>query len=478
MIDFQNIEKYRENNRIEAKRALGGLPNSIWETYSAFANTLGGIILLGVEEHADKSLHPFNLPDPEMLIQDFWEIIRNTNKVSSVVLSERDVTVENINGRRIVAIRIPRAARSDKPVFIDGDPYSGSYRRNGEGDYRCTQEEVLSMMRDAAVKTQDMTVLEDTGLDALSTDSIRQYRRHMMTSRPEHVWEASPDAEFLCKLGAAGIGRDGGIHPTSAGLLMFGYEREIIRKYPAYSLEYREYTDSDTRWSERILSSSGDWSGNIFDFYCRVHPLLIRHIHPRTEGLPVRKALREALANCLINADYYGRNGLTVVKRPASVILSNPGGFRIDVEDAKSGGISDPRNGTLIKMFSLIDASERVGSGIPNIFSVWRKQGWPAPVIAENFDPDRITLSLPIGESNDPKATIKSNDKTTKAKSNIQKQAIINYLTEKVTAKTSDISALLGVKDTRARRLLAEMVAEETLVTEGETRTRVYRLKA
>ena len=69
MIDFSKIEQYRENNRIEAKKSLGGLPKSIWETYSAFANTHGGIILLGVEEWADKSLHTVDLPDPDRLIK-------------------------------------------------------------------------------------------------------------------------------------------------------------------------------------------------------------------------------------------------------------------------------------------------------------------------------------------------------------------------------------------------------------------------
>ena len=88
MIDLNNIQKYQENNRIEAKKAMGGLPHSLWETYSAFANTMGGVILLGVEERKDKSLHPVDLPDPQKLVEEFW---LGFPRRWTCILSERDV---------------------------------------------------------------------------------------------------------------------------------------------------------------------------------------------------------------------------------------------------------------------------------------------------------------------------------------------------------------------------------------------------
>ena len=137
MIDLNNLEKYRENNRIEAKKALGGLPHSIWETYSAFANTLGGIILLGVEEYKDKTLHTVDLPDPEKLVKEFWDMVNNPNKASVNILSSKDVTIETVGGDHIVVIQIPRADRTYKPVYVDGNPLN-SNRRKGEGEYKCS----------------------------------------------------------------------------------------------------------------------------------------------------------------------------------------------------------------------------------------------------------------------------------------------------------------------------------------------------
>ncbi len=150
MIHFENIEQYKENNRIEAKKAVGGLPHSIWETYSAFANTMGGIILLGVEEYRDKTFHTVKLPDPEALIEDFLVLLNDPKKVNRNILSETDITIEEADGKKLVAIRVPRAKREERPIYIDGDPMTGTYRRNGDGDYRVTPEELHTMMREAS----------------------------------------------------------------------------------------------------------------------------------------------------------------------------------------------------------------------------------------------------------------------------------------------------------------------------------------
>jgi len=183
MLDFNNLQKYRENNRFEAKKALGGLPKSIWETYSAFANTHGGIILLGVEELSDKSLYAVDLPDPERLIKEFWDTINNPNKASINILSSKDVFIQEVEGKRIVVINVPRAERSYKPVYVEGNPLC-TYRRNGEGDYRCTKEEYQAMVRDASTKSQDMLVLKEMDLTVFNKESVRSYRQRMRLSVP------------------------------------------------------------------------------------------------------------------------------------------------------------------------------------------------------------------------------------------------------------------------------------------------------
>lgn len=486
MIDFSDIERYKENNRIEAKKALGGLPKSIWETYSAFANTMGGVILLGVEEYKDKSLHPVDLPDPEKMVREFWDIINNSGKVSVNILSEKNVTIYGINGKHIIGITVPRAQRYDKPVFIDNNPFTGTYRRNGEGDYRCFREEVQAMMRDANVKTQDMAVLENMGLDVFDYDSIHHYRICMKKQCPGHVWEKLEDTEFLHKLGAVDKGETGELHPTAAGLLMFGYEPEIRKEYPDFFLDYQEQLEMDASCTDRIVSMADDWSGNIFDFYCGVYHKLVGDVKipfrmemgEREDETPVHCALREALLNCIINADYYGLGGIVIMKKGKKITMSNPGGFRIDIEAAKSGGVSDPRNAALIKMFNHINISECIGSGIPNIYNTWKQQGWSEPLITESFSPERITLSLMMEKSKRTRRVVKIDNKKVAIKKAAQKNAIIEYLTLNVSAKSSELAAFLELKPSIIKGILKELVKEDIIVAEGNNKDKVYKLKA
>ena len=146
MLDFENLGNYRENNRIEAKQALGGLPESIWETYSAFANADGGIILLGVEELPDKALHAMDLLDPQWIIDDFLAILNDSAQVSTNIQTEEDIQIHTVDGKHIIAITVPKADARCRPVYVGGDIMRGTYRRNGEGDYRCSPEEIEAML--------------------------------------------------------------------------------------------------------------------------------------------------------------------------------------------------------------------------------------------------------------------------------------------------------------------------------------------
>jgi len=527
MSDFEHIEKYKENNRIEAKKAFGGLPNSIWETYSAFANTLGGCILLGVIEKEGKTFEAVGISDADKLIKDFWNVINNPKKVSVNLLSDKDVFAQSVGDKTIVLINVPRADRNYRPVYIDGNPLN-TYRRNGDGDYKCTKEEYQTMVRDASVKTQDMLLLSEMDLGVLNMESVHGYRQRMKYSRPGHVWEQLADDEFLQKIGAAGIGEDGKKHPTAAGLLMFGNEYDIVREYNNYFLDYQEQYDPDNRWTDRIISSSGDWSGNVYDFYFRIYNKLRQDIKTpfkldgitRVDDTPVHLALREALANCLVNADYYGSRGVIIIKKPDVIMLANPGNSRVDLDAVISGGISDPRNSAILKMFNFIDIGERAGSGIPNIFRVWKEQKWNAPIISETYEPDRVTLTLPlspvknvdksaikenIADENNKKSAInrlspkniadigdknKIGDKKSAIKENIAdennkksainqkiKERIISFLKEHSEGKTPEIAEYVGLKASRTRDYIKELIDDGAIEAFGGRKNRTYCLK-
>lgn len=210
------------------------------------------------------------------------------------------------------------------------------------------------------------------------------------------------------KIGAAGRGTDCEIHPTAAGLLFFGDFISIVNEFPNFFLDYREHLLADERWSDRVCSGDATWSGNIFDFYFRIINRLLSDVKvpfqlkdglTRINETTVHKALREALANALIHSDYNGRRGIVIEKSFRHISIKNPGIFRLNIEDAINGGVSDARNPRIFNMFNLIDIGERSGCGLCNLYNIWEDNNFPQPELLEEFNPDRTSLVLDFSTS-------------------------------------------------------------------------------
>lgn len=157
------------------------------------------------------------------------------------------------------------------------------------------------------------------------------------------------------------------------------------------------------------------------------------------------------------------------------------------------GGISDPRNKALMKMFNMIGIGERAGSGVPDIYSVWESQGWRAPQVIEEYAPDRTILRLSFIEAKaekgasksaendlmkngDKKSAIKIGDKKS-AKTGERLRQILQCMEAGLEYPADSIAENVGLKASRTRELLKMLVDEDKIEVLGENRNRRYRKK-
>ena len=405
--DILRAAQIGETTDWEFKSARGGFPGGFWDTYSAMANSEGGIVVLGVREGGGKAQLDGLSPEQVARYQKtLWDGLNNRGQVSLNLLTPSDVGIVEAGKARLLVIRIPRAARAQRPVHLGGNPLGNTYRRQHEGDYRCSDAEVRRMLADADPTPADHRILPNFAPADLDAASLTQYRQRLRAAKGDHPWLALENQALLERLGGWRQDRASGTSGlTLAGLLMFGKHQAIRdpEAAPEFFVDYREKLDPGTRWSDRLYPD-GTWEANLFQFYQRAWPKVSAALPVpfqleggvRRDETPVHEALREAFVNALIHADYAVPGGIVLERQADRFVMENPGTLLVSLEQYHRGGVSECRNKALQQMFLLIGGGERAGSGADKIRAGWRSQHWRAPLIVTQHQPDRVRLTLPM----------------------------------------------------------------------------------
>ena len=397
-----------ESSELEFKSSKGGFPGSFWETYSSFANTQGGYIVLGVKQTDDGfRVDGLDKAAIEQRKKALWDGLNNRQKVSVNILTEKDVHEFETNDGYLLLIEVPKADFRNRPVYINNDS-ANTYKRNHEGDYPCSDIEIRRMYAESNIIEcpMDSKILDDFSFEKdLDLEAFYKYRQEFSNLHRSHPWSSVSDWEFLEKLG--GVREDRKTKQkglTLAGMLMFGKYLSITDNYccPSFFPDYRETdSNSERRWVDRMYYD-GTWEVNLYNFYSRVYNKLTNSIpRPfalkdgiRIEDSPIHVAIREAFVNCLIHCDYTQNSNLTVINEGSRYVFTNPGSMLVSMSQYRLGGESVCRNKALQTMFTLIGAAERAGSGADKIWSGWKASNFRNPFLHQ-LD-NKVILELPF----------------------------------------------------------------------------------
>ena len=187
-----------ETDDLEFKSAAGGFPGNFWDTYSAFANSEGGTIILGVAEKKGKFFLD-TLSDEQIVkyTKDFWNNVNSRTTISCNLMKSDDLKVVEYKGHR------------------------------------------------------------NYSMEDLDKETINQYRQLFKIAKPSHPWTSLSDMDFLKKIGAYRKNRETKEEGfTVAGLLMFGKYESIIDNEccPDLFPDYQEKLSDNPqiRWTNRI----------------------------------------------------------------------------------------------------------------------------------------------------------------------------------------------------------------------------------
>lgn len=358
----------------EVKEATGGLPKSMWETVSAFSNTAGGWIILGVKEVKVKSVSTYEIigiEKPEKMEQDVISVLRSVSKFNVPILATAHLFY--VEDKPIIAFHIPVSA--NKPVYF-GNNLNNTFIRVGSGDQRATDIEIEILMREKTFGMKSEMEVDGTGFGDINAQSLHTYRRRIKDYNPDFRYNDLDDEQFCIKTGILSRGK-----LTYGGLLMLGKGETVQQYVPHFWIDYIEipgttYSDADCRYTYRMPEQENIWE------YFKVllqrlrlyvdNPFMAGPDGFSPEDNSQLYCLREGLVNLLAHADYFSPMHSTIRVFNDRIEFQNPGRFAVRISDKPGKVKSVPRNPNIIAFFRFARQGENAGYGIDKIMK-WTK---------------------------------------------------------------------------------------------------------
>jgi len=392
---------------IEYKEATSDVPKRIYKTVSAFANTVGGWIVFGIQEK-DGQFTIKGVANADEMQGSFINTLRQKGKFSCAVSFKEDVLTDEAG--TLLVFYIPEVHRAHKPVHLDGR-IDESYVRKGGTTQMCNRDEIEAFFRDASTEHfEDRAVPALDVTNCFDAESLKWYRHFFGERHSGHETEAKTNLEFLEHFGLV-VAADGVLRPTCAAILLFGTNAAMHRVIPRQVVDFFIFQCKkadklpEQRWDDRIESLS---EGNLLKAWQRIVEVYrTRFAESRFEldatsmqrkGTPPDYlAFREAVLNLLIHQDYGDQARKAKITLYADEVeFWNPGASFVTGEEFFKPGDKPVRNTRLRAMLTRIGIGEQANTGIRNIFAHQRELGRVPPVL-EN-DPTGHAFSVTLSK--------------------------------------------------------------------------------
>jgi predicted HTH transcriptional regulator len=351
------------------KKVSDKLPKTIWETVSAFSNSSGGWIVLGVSQQG-KKFEPTGVANPEKIEQDFTTVLRSKSKFN-VLITPKSKKYD-INGLTVLAFYIPASAQ--KPVYFGS--LTNTFIRTASGDQRASESEINAMLRDQLFGVMSAKPVERTCINDLNQTTLRRYRDYMTRFNPALSYNVLSDNEFLEKMQIME-----GNHLTYGGLLFMGNNLAINKTFLDFRIDFLEipgtsYADAEIRYTFRLEEQE-----NLWEYYFAIidrlkrqvdMPFKMNELGIAIEDSPQFDAIREALVNMLMHSDYFSSAKPRVRVFSDRIEFENPGAFPRSIDTLLKKDISLPRNPVLAKLFRSAKLADNAGYGFDKMLK-WEK---------------------------------------------------------------------------------------------------------